>query len=559
MLIYEKYIGKNRDDFHSLKQARQEYKITYPEDFNFAYDVMDELGRTKPDKRALVWISKTKEERIFTFKNLMDESNRAANYFKSLGINKGDKVLIVLKRSYLFWITFLALHKIGAVACQATSMLKGKDYVYRCNKARTKAVVITGDDDCVERFEEIKDQCTTVETLVTTLGKKVDGWHNYEEEYEKCSTDWTRPTGEDRVLAKDVMFMAFTSGTTGYPKLIMQDFSYPLGHIVTGVFWHRIDENGLHFTISDSGWLKCLWGKFYGQWFGEGAILVYDFDKFQGDDILSVLEKYKVTTFCVPPTMYRMILQHDVTKYDLSNMKHCCSAGEALNPEIFNKWKKATGISIYEGFGQSETTVILGTIFPFDEPHVGSMGKQTLGYDVSILDSDGRECLPGEIGEICIKATRDNRPCGLFAGYFEDEEANNKCWKHGYYYTGDTAYTDEHGRFKYIGRNDDVIKSSGYRIGPFEVESVLLEHPAVLEVAVTGVPDPVRGFNVKATIVLHKNYKPSDELVKELQTYVKTNTAPYKYPRVVEFVDELPKTFNGKVRRNAIRENDSNK
>ena len=561
MAIYEKYIGRDRDSFKDLNDLQTNYKITYPSDFNFAYDVIDELGKTKPDKLAMLWLSKDKEEKRFTFRDMMLWSNKTANFLKSLGIKKGDKVLLILKRSYLFWFAMLAMHKIGAIPLQATNMLVGKDYTYRCNKGGIKAVIITGDGDATEHFDEVEAFCPTVKLKFVTKHKKIahSKWIDFEDGIEKASDEWERPTGEDAVCATDVMIGGFTSGTTGYPKMFMHDYTYPLGHIVTGVFWHRVVDGGIHFTISDTGWAKSLWGKFYGQWMGETAHLIYDFDKFDGADILSVIEKYKVTTFCVPPTMYRFMLQNDITKYDLSSLVHCCSAGEALNADIFNTWKDGTGLEIYEGFGQSETAVCIGTLYNYEKPISGFLGKPMPGYEMHVINDDGIDCLPGEEGEICIKATPTNKPCGLTCGYFNDDEANARSWRDGFFHTGDTAYIDEHGNIKYVGRNDDVIKSSGYRIGPFEVESVLLEHPAVLEVAVTGVPDPKRGFNVKATIVLREGFAPSDELIKELQNYVKTNTAPYKYPRVVEFVKSLPKTTSGKIRRTEIRQHDMEK
>ena len=561
MVIYEKYLNRDRDSFKDLSDLQLNYKISYPEDFNFAYDVVDELGKTKPNKVALVWLSNTKEKKVFTFKDIMIWSNKAANFFKDIGIKKGDKVMLVLKRSYYFWFCMLGLHKIGAVAIQATNMLVGKDYTYRCNKGEVKAIIATGDDKVTEYFDEVENLCPTVKLKLVTKHKKPAGgnWIDFEDGINNASEVWERPVGKDAIKATDMMLTAFSSGTTGYPKMIMHDFTYPLGHIATGVFWHRVVDGGLHFTISDTGWLKSLWGKFYGQWFGESAVLVYDFDKFDGADILGVLQDNKVTTFCVPPTMYRFMLQNDIEKYDLSSLTHCCSAGEALNPEIFNKWKEGTGLEIYEGFGQTETTLCLGTLRNYSEPIPGFMGKPIPGYDMCIMHPTGRNCLPGEEGEVCIRTSLKNKPCGLTFGYYCDDEANKKSWAKGCFHTGDTAYIDERGNFKYVGRNDDVIKSSGYRIGPFEVESVLMEHPSVLEVAVTGVPDEKRGFAVKATIVLKPNYKPSDELVLELQNYVKTHTAPYKYPRIVEFVDSLPKTISGKIRRTEIRENDKEK
>ncbi len=561
MAIYQDYIGRERDSFKDLKDLQDNYKITYPEDFNFAYDVIDKLGTTKPDKLAMLWLSKDKEEKRFTFKDMMLWSNKMANYLKSMGIKKWDKVLLVLKRSYLFWFAMLGMHKIGAIPIQATNMLVGKDYTYRCDKGNIKAIIITGDGDATEHFDEVEVFCPTVKLKFVTKHKKPSGnnWIDFEDGLEKASDVWTRPTGEEGVKATDVMIMGFTSGTTGYPKMFMHDYAYPLGHIVTGVFWHRVVDGGLHFTISDTGWAKSLWGKFYGQWMGETAHLIYDFDKFDGADILSVIEKYRVTTFCVPPTMYRFMLQNDIKQYDLSSLVHCCSAGEALNADIFNAWKAGTGLEIYEGFGQSETAVCIGTLYNYEKPLSGFLGRPMPGYEMHILNDYGQDCLPGEEGEICIKATPTDKPCGLTLGYYNDGKANAHSWARGYFHTGDTAYMDEHGNIKYVGRNDDVIKSSGYRIGPFEVESVLLEHPAVLEVAVTGIPDPKRGFNVKATVVLRPGFTPSDELVKDLQSYVKTHTAPYKYPRVVEFVDALPKTTSGKIRRTEIRKHDMEK
>ena len=500
------------------------------------------------------------EEKYITFRDMSLRSNKVANYFKSLGISKGDAVMLVLRRSDLFWYCMMALHKIGAIAVQATDMLTASDYKYRCNAGGIKMAVITGHGDCTAHFDE-GEPYDTIELKAVTMHKKAgEGWLDFEAGVEAASDVWERPTGQADTLATDTMLMSFSSGTTGYPKMITHDFTYPLGHISTGVFWHRVEDGGLHFTISDTGWLKSLWGKMYGQWFGESAIFTYDFERFDGVDILEKLDKYKVTTFCAPPTMYRLMLQNDFSKYDFSNLKHCCTAGEALSPEIFNQWKENTGLKIFEGFGQTETTLCVSTIYPWIQPRPGSMGLPSPGYDVRILDSEGQECPPGVTGEICIRAeSLSNRPCGLFTGYYMNEQDTQRSWHDGFYHTGDTAYRDELGFLWYIGRNDDIIKSSGYRIGPFEVESVLLKHSAVLEAAVTGVPDPVRGFSVKATIVLRRGYEASDELAKDLQDFVKKNTAPYKYPRIVEFVDELPKTISGKIRRVEIRERDSEK
>ena len=554
MAIYEKFIGRTRDSFVSLKDCQENFKITYDNSFNYAYDVIDVLGTEKPDKEALLYISANGEEKRFTFGDMKRLSDKAANYFVSQGVKKGDPVLLVLKRSYLFWIVTLALNKIGAIMVPASNMLKAKDYVYRCNKAEIKYALITGDDECTEYFDGGEGQYETIVKKFVTKHKNVEGWIDFEEGFDKADESWTRPTGDAATTVDDTMIINFSSGTTGYPKIIAHDFKYPLGHIMTGVFWHHVVDGGVHFTVSDTGWAKSLWGKYYGQWMGESVIMVYDFDKFDGADILSKLEKYRVTTFCVPPTMYRLMLQNDVSKYDLSSIVHCCTAGEALNADIFNKWKEATGLEIHEGFGMSETPVSICTLYPWTKPIPGAIGFPAPGLKVHILDDDGNHCQRGTIGEICIKSpSPEEHPCGVVASYNFSKEETADAYRNGFFHTGDLAYRDEQGRFVYFGRNDDVIKSSGYRIGPFEIESVMLEHPSVLEVAVTGVPDPVRGFVVKATVVLREGYEGSPELVKELQNYVKVNTAPYKYPRIIEFVYALPKTFSGKVRRVAIR------
>lgn len=558
MAIYEKFTGRKRESFSSLEDLYQNFSLKWDNDFNFAYDIVDVLGAEKPDKLAMLWLSNEGEEKRFTFRDMMLMSNKAANYFTSMGVKKGDRVILVLKRSYLFWFCLLGLHKIGAIVIQATDMLKTNDYVYRCNKAKINYAVMTGDGLVTENFDEGFSHYEVMKKKFVTKHKEAgEGWIDFEDGFYNASEEWSRPTGENDTKATDIMLMAFSSGTTGYPKIITHDYTYPLGHIMTGVFWHYVVDGGLHFTISDTGWLKALWGKIYGQWFGESAVMVYDFDKFDGLDILQKLEKYKVTTFCVPPTMYRFMLLNNVKSFDLSPLVQCCTAGEALSPEIFNGWKEATGLSIYEGFGQTETTLCISTIYPWIEPMPGLMGLPTPGFDVQILDENGEPSAKGAIGEVCIAANSvEDRPRGLMTSYDCNEEETLAAWHDGYYHTGDTAYTNEKGYFAYVGRNDDVIKSSGYRIGPFEIESVLLEHRAVLEAAVTGIPDPMRGFAVKATIVLRKGFTPSDELTKDIQNHVKTTTAPYKYPRIVEYVDALPKTFNGKVRRVEIRERD---
>lgn len=559
MPIYEKFTGRHRDNFATLEDLSRNYKITYPDTFNFAYDVLDVIAQKTPEKLAMLWVSNDNEPRRFTFSDMSRLSNKAANFFSSKGIRKGDFVMLVLKRGYEFWYCMMGLHKIGAVAVQATHLLTAKDYVYRINSGGIKMILMTGDENCTEHLDEALDQYETLKLRAVTQGKKVPGWIDFDTEFEAQSDIWTRPSGEQDTKVTDIMTMSFSSGTTGYPKMVLHDYSYPLGHLMTGVFWHRVEDGGLHFTISDTGWLKSLWGKMYGQWLGESAILTYDFEKFSAPDILSKLAEYKVTTFCAPPTMYRFMIKEDFSPYDFSGLKHCCTAGEALNPEVYSQWLKNTGLKIFEGFGQTETTLVCGTLFPWMQPRLGSMGLQTPGCNVIIADEDGNEVPSGVNGEICIRTgeTSGGKPLGVFKGYFKDKAATDKAWHDGLYHTGDTAYRDEMGFLWYVGRVDDVIKSSGYRIGPFEVESALMEHPAVMECAVTGVPDPDRGFAVKATVVLCKGYEGSPELTKELQNHVKKVTAPYKYPRIIEYVTELPKTISGKIRRVEIRQKDS--
>jgi len=557
MLMYEKYT-RRRDDFSSYDDINKNYKIQYEKDFNFAYDVLDELAEKSPDALAMLWVSNEWEEKRITFKEMARYSNKTANFFVSLGIKKGDFVMLVLKSSYLFWYAMMALHKIGAVAVQATHMLTKDDYVYRLNAGGIKMAVITGDGNCAETFDLGRPEYETVEIKAVTKHKRLgEGWLDFEAGIEAAPDTWERPSGEGAVCARDMLIMSFSSGTTGYPKMVAHDHTYPLGHIGTGVFWHRVDKGGLHYTIADTGWLKSLWGQLYGQWLGECAVFVYDYEKFDGKNILAAIEKYQVTSLCVPPTMYRMIMNEDVSAYNLKSLRHCCTAGEALSHDLFKKWETFTGLNIFEGYGQTEMTLCCATLYPFTEPRASAMGLGVPGYNIDLLDTEDNPAPIGATGEICIKATPDDRPVGLFMGYYKNDEATEAAWHDGWYHTGDLAYRDEQGYLWFVGRNDDIIKSSGYRIGPFEVESVLLKHPAVAETAVTGAPDPLRGFCVKATVVPAKGYAPSDALVKELQDFVKKNTAPYKYPRVIEFVSELPKTINGKIRRNAIREKDS--
>ncbi len=526
-------------------------KFKNADKFNFAFDCVDAIAKKNPNKLAMMWVANDKTDRRFTFSDMKKYSAKTANYFESLGIKKGDTVMLVLKRHYQFWFCMLALHKIGAIAIPATNQLVKHDFDYRYKAARVKAIVCTADGSVSYEAEKAAaDYPGMVKILV---GGEKEGWHDFNVEMERFSTHYYRT--ENSPCGNDPMLMLFTSGTTGYPRIATHSYKYALGHYPTAKHWHNVNPDGLHFTISDTGWGKALWGKLYGQWLCEAAQFTYDFDRFHSEDILPMFAKYHITTFCAPPTMYRFFIKEDLSKYDLSSIEYATTAGEALNPEVFNQFKKATGLTIMEGFGQTETTLSIAN-FAGSTPKIGSMGKPSPLYDVVILDPDGNECKTGDTGEICIRVKDGESPCGLFIGYYLDEEKTNEVWHDGFYHTGDQATMDEDGYLWYVGRIDDVIKSSGYRIGPFEIESVIMELPYVLECAVTPVPDEVRGQIVKATVVLVKGKEGSEALKKEIQEYVKTHTAPYKYPRIVEFVSELPKTISGKVRRAEIRKND---
>jgi len=518
-----------------------------PEHFNFAFDVVDALGRSKPDKLAMLHISKDMTERRFTFQDMKKESARTANYFKSLGIQRGDRVMLVLKRHYQFWFSILALHKLGAVVIPATNQLLEKDFVYRFAAGNVKAIVATCDDGVPEAVDAAALKSPMLKQKILVGGSR-EGWHDFNEEYSMFSSHFERK--EDAPCGSDPMLMFFTSGTSGYPKLAAHNYKYPLGHFITAKYWHRVNPEGLHLTISDTGWAKSLWGKLYGQWLCEAATFVYDFDRFDAEKILPLFAKYKITTFCAPPTMYRMLAKQDLSRFDLSTIEHASTAGEALNPEVYRQFQKATGLSIMEGFGQSESTLIIGNLNGQDHK-LGSMGKPVPLYDVHLLDVEGNEVDTGETGEICINI-KDGLPCGLAYCYEGNAEVTAETWRDGYYHTGDLAWKDEEGFYWYVGRADDVIKSSGYRIGPFEIESTIMELPYVLECGISAAPDEVRGQVVKASIVLVKGTVGTDELKKEIQDYVKRRTAPYKYPRIVEFKESLPKTTSGKIIRKKL-------
>ena len=548
--VYHKFVKTETDENGVLKNI----EFINEENFNFAFDIVDAIAEKSPEKLAMLHVSNNKEERRFTFDDMRKYSAKTANYFKSLGIKKGDRVMLVLKRQYQFWFSILALHKIGAIVIPATNLLVEHDFDYRFKAAGVKAIVCTADGDVAHQAELGAGNCN-FDILKIMVGGKREGWLDFNEDIEKYSDEFPRPEGDEYSCGSDPNLMFFTSGTTGYPKIATHNHKYGLGHFVTAKYWHNVNPDGLHFTISDTGWGKALWGKLYGQWMCEGAVFTYDFERFHADDILPMFKKYNITTFCAPPTMYRFFIKEDLDSYDLSSLEYATVAGEALNPEVFQQFYKHTGIKLMEGFGQTETTLTIGN-FVGMTPRPGSMGRPSPQYDVRIVLPDGTEAKDGETGEIVIM-TDKKKPCGLFIGYYNDDERTNEAWHDGVYHTGDTAWRDEDGYFWYVGRTDDVIKSSGYRIGPFEIESVIMELPYVLECAVTAAPDPVRGQVVKATIVLTKGTEKSEELKKEVQNYVKTHTAPYKYPRIVEFVDELPKTISGKIRRVEIREGDN--
>jgi len=517
------------------------------ENFNFAFDVVDALGTQQPDKLAMLHISEDMTERRFTFQDIKKESNRTANYFKSLGIKRGDRVMLVLKRHYQYWFAMMALHKLGAVAIPATNQLLEKDFTYRFTAANVKAILCTADGDTAKAVEEAAAKCPCVEHKILVGGNR-EGWHDFNEEYPIFSSHFDRK--EDAPCGSDPMLMYFTSGTSGYPKLAAHNYKYPLGHFITAKYWHRVNPDGLHLTISDTGWAKSAWGKLYGQWLCEAPIFVYDFDRFDAEKILPMFAKYQITTFCAPPTMYRMLAKQDLSRFDLSSIEHASTAGEALNPEVYRQFQKATGLSIMEGFGQSESTLIIGNLNGNDHK-LGSMGKPVPLYDVHLLDIEGNEVDTGETGEICINI-KNGLPCGLAYCYEGNPEVTAETWRDGFYHTGDLAWRDEEGFYWYVGRADDVIKSSGYRIGPFEIESTIMELPYILECGVSAAPDEVRGQVVKASIVLVKGFEGTEELKKEIQNYVKRRTAPYKYPRIVEFKESLPKTVSGKIIRKLL-------
>lgn len=548
--FYKRFVKEKLDEEGRLL----EFQLDLKDNFNFSYDVIDEIAALEPDRLAIHWVNESGEEHKFTFKDLSEKSNQVANMMLAHGVKKGDMVMAVLKRHYEFWLLAYGLMKIGAILVPATCQLKKKDYVYRFKAADIKYIAATAEDYVTEEVDAALEQYDGMQGKFITHGSR-EGWIDFLTELAKYPTTFERI----ETHVEEPMLMYFSSGTTGYPKMVLHKYSLAAAHIITAKHWHHLDENSLHLTVSESGWAKCAWGKMFGQFACGAVTFIYDFDRFIPANVLKVIQDYKLTSFCAPPTMYRFFIKEGIGDYDLSSLKYCCIAGEALNPEVFNEWYRSTGLKLMEGFGQTEGAVSVANLYGM-EPKPGSMGKPTPLYNVGIVDNEGNPVKVGETGEIVIYAERGKHP-GLFAEYYRNPAETDRAWRFGMYHTGDTAYMDEDGYFWYVGRTDDLIKASGYRIGPFEIESILMEHPSVLECAITAADDPIRGKVVKATIVLTKEYrdKAGDALVKELQNYVKKLTAPYKYPRIVEFVDELPKTISGKIRRVEIRENDAKK
>lgn len=546
--MLEKFL--NQIEFKSTEDFKNNFHVNIPDNFNFAYDIVDEWAKTNPNKVALCWSNEEGEHFDFTFKNIKDQSDKAASFFQSLGIGKGDKVMLILKRRYEFWFAIIGLHKIGAVAIPATHLLTPKDIIYRNNAADIKAIITTDDSLIRKHVSEALSKSPTITNLITWGDNIPEGWKNFRKGLEEAKP-FVRP--EHVNDNKDISILYFTSGTTGEPKMVIHDYTYPLGHIVTAKYWHNLNENSIHLTVSDTGWAKAVWGKLYGQWIVGATVVAYDHEKFTSVMMLELIEKYKITSFCAPPTVYRFMIREDLSKYDLSSLQYCTTAGEALNASVFETFYKATGIKMMEAFGQTETTPTIIT-FPWMEPKPGAMGIANPAYDIDLITPEGRTAEDGESGEVVIK-TNNGKPLGLFMGYYRDEALTNQVYYDNVYHTGDSAWRDEDGYFWFIGRIDDVIKSSGYRIGPFEVESALMTHPAVVECAITGVPDEIRGQVIKATIILAADYKDKagEALIKEIQDHVKNVTAPYKYPRIIEFVEELPKTISGKIKRAEIR------
>jgi acetyl-CoA synthetase len=548
-MLASKYV---RIDYNSYDDFIKNYKIKAPKDFNFSFDVVDEIAKSNPNKKAIVWCNYENKEKIFTFNDIKNESNRAANFFKYLGIKKGDSVMLILKRRFEYWHCVIALHKIGALVIPVSHLLTKKEIEYRVKTAVVKTIIAIADEKIIKIINCVKDNCFGLKNLISVNGY-VSGWFEYNYEIKKFKNVFHRSVNNNDIAALDKFLLYFTSGTTGMPKMVCHNFLYPLGHILTARFWQNLNDDSLHLTVADTGWAKASWGKIYGQWLCGASVFVYDYDRFNHCDLIEKVSKYCITSFCAPPTVYRYLIKDDLSKYDLSKLKYVESAGEPLSPEVFYKFKNSTGLCIKEGFGQTETVVFIAN-FPWINVRPGSAGKASPGWDIDIIDENNKSCGIYKKGRLIIKIKKQ-KPVGFFSGYYKNKILTNSVFVKNMYDTGDIVYKDKDGYIWFVGRSDDVIKSSGYRIGPFEVESILMEHPSVFECAITAIPDVIRGTIVKATIVLANGYIANNELIIELQNYVKKNIAPYKYPRIIEFVNELPKTTSGKIKRKVIREN----
>lgn len=544
----------NRVDFKSYEDFYENFELKYNEDYNFGFDVVDKYAEIDPEKVALIWVNEEGEEHIFTFEDMKKYSNKVANLFKRLGINKGDKVMLTLKNRYEFWFCMVALHKIGAIVIPATHMLKLHDIDFRLKKANVKLVVSVEEDDLISDYNTAAEELG-IDLKKLVIERDIDGWINFNKAIEEESDVFERPTGEDATKADEPFLIYFTSGTSGLPKMVAHKHTYSLGHIPTAKYWHNVKEDGIHHTSADTGWGKAVWGNLYGQWIAGTTVFIYDYERFNGIKLLEKIIEYKVNTFCAPPTIYRFLIKENIEGYDFSNLSYVTTAGEPLPPEVSKKFKEISGLTIKEGFGQTESTLMIGTFIWLDAK-LGSIGKPSPLFHVELLDNEGEIVDIGDEGEISINVSEGVKP-GLFKEYYKDPEKQAACWYDGHYHCGDTAWMDEEGYYHFIGRNDDIIKSSGYRIGPYEVESAVLSHDAVSNCAITGYPDPIRGQIVKATIILQPGYEESEELIKDIQNHVKKTTAPYKYPRLIEFVDEIPETISGKIRRVEIREKDN--
>ena len=553
--LFKNYL--ERTEFSSYEDFFQNYKLIIPDHFNFSFDIVDTYAELDPDRLAMIWCDDNGHELRLTFAELAKRVNRCANFLRRIGVQKGDRVILTLKSRYEFWDCILALHKLGAVVIPATHMLRTEDIAYRIQAAGIKVAICVDSDTLQEDTEAANRECENVVQTLVAVNSRRDGWLTYDDEVARESDTFIPPPRDQRPDNSDPMIIYFTSGTSGYPKMVQHNFTYPLGHILTAVYWQNVQPGKLHFTVADTGWGKAVWGKLYGQWLGGCVVFVHDQDRFSAGQLMQKIHDYRISTFCAPPTVYRFLIKEDLSKYDLSSLQYCVTAGEPLNAAVYNRFLEQTGLKLREAFGQTETVCAIAT-WPWLEPKPGFIGKPAPGYNFQLLSPEGEEVELGDEGELCIN-TNIATPSGFFGGYYQHPEMTEKAFSNGFFHTGDTAWKNEDGYLKFVGRADDVIKSSGYRIGPFEVESVLMKHPAVLECAITGVPDPTRGLAVKATIVLVKGQQPSEQLVHDIQQFVKENTAPYKYPRVIEFVDALPKTISGKIQRTEIRRRDMEK